>query len=339
MGPVYACVAVDVGGTHVRFGIGDESGGVHFIRKSIVRNYRDGLGPESVADRLTAQVAAYSRDMTDRLPSGSPLVLAFPGPVAGGRYILAAPTLMGAAEEMPDLYGRLAATTDRPVRILNDVSAAAWYYSAVLDADRILVVTVSSGIGAKLFDRHHALGVLDDRPYAGEIGHQVLDCDADAPRCDCGGRGHLGAMASGRGFERAARRRALVDPEQFAASACVLRFRAEACTLTNEDHLVRAIRDRDRWAMDVVRRGCRPLAQSLLSVVLAVGVERVVVIGGFAQQAGPVFLEILREEMRSGLRNGPLAPDPADLIVLGEPDEEACLRGAAVYAIQQGRVR
>ena len=68
--------------------------------------------------------------------------------------------------------------------------------------------TVSSGIGSKMFDRKSSQGVIDHLPYAGEIGHIVINDDAHAPVCDCGAKGHLQAIASGRGIERAARREA-----------------------------------------------------------------------------------------------------------------------------------
>lgn len=334
----YSCLACDLGGTHLRLGLGDESGAVHRVRKAKVRNFRDGHAPGVIADLLTDDIAVYHREVADLLPVDAPLVVAFPGPVEGRRRILAAPTLMGNTAELPDLHGRLTAALGRMVYIINDVSAAAWYLSTFLDADRFLVVTVSSGIGSKVFDRHHPLGVLDDRSYAGELGHLVFDIGDDAPWCDCGGRGHLGAVASGRGYELTARRQAHADPTSFRASACSRLFRVTADTLTNED-LVRAAYDGDTWSLEVIRRGCRFLAQSLLAAVLATGIERVIVIGGFALALGPVYLEILREEMRRGSSCGPLAPDPADLVMLGEPGEEACLRGAVVYAVQQARAR
>ena len=80
--------------------------------------------------------------------------------------------------------------------IVNDVTALlAPYMRDDAPYSKTMLITVSSGIGSKLFDP--VIGVLDDVGYAGEIGHSVADPSAEAVRCDCGGRGHL-AGARGR---------------------------------------------------------------------------------------------------------------------------------------------
>lgn len=116
------------------------------------------------------------------------------------------------------MAGELERVTRRPVVMLNDLSAAAWHLAESTPLNRFLVVTVSSGIGSKIFGRCHPLGVIDDLPYAGEIGHVVVDESSDTLVCDCGGRGHLGAIASGRGIERSARRQAALFPAAFERS-------------------------------------------------------------------------------------------------------------------------
>ena len=148
-----------------------------------------------------------------------------------------APTVAGSTAALPDLQSILVNRTGRAVHILNDISAAAWQVSTTLAAKRFMVVTVSSGIGSKIFDRSSSQGVLDDVPYAGEIGHLTVDEAPDAPRCDCGGSGHLGAIASGRGIERQARRLAQSDPA-FRQSVCALQLGGIPETLNNEEHLV-----------------------------------------------------------------------------------------------------
>jgi glucokinase len=240
-----------------------------------------------------------------------------------------APTVTGALRSMPDLRSAIAERTRREVHILNDISAAAWHLSRRMAARRFMVVTVSSGIGSKIFDRHHALGVIDDVPYAGEIGHIKVDERQDAPKCDCGGRGHLGAIASGRGILRFARRLAKTD-EEFNHSLCVTRFAGTAESLTNEQQLVPAARMGDPWALRVVREGTVPLARLLLQTVIAGGIESVVIIGGFALGLGEMYLAILRQEMWKRCDYRIMPEGLENLIVMG--DEDACLLGTAAYA-------
>jgi C7-cyclitol 7-kinase len=84
------------------------------------------------------------------------------------------------------------------VRVFNDVTAAGFRFVAE-DRDFALF-TLGSGIGLKVF--------IDGAPQVGphgqggELTHAVFDHSASAPLCDCGGRGHLGALASGRAWQR-----------------------------------------------------------------------------------------------------------------------------------------
>src|SRR5205085_10876403 len=146
---------------------------------------------------------------------------------------------------------------------------------------------------------HHPRGVLDEVVYAGEIGHAKVEHAADVPRCDCGGVGHLGGIASGRGIERYARLVAARDEKRFSASACAQRFGASADTLNNEHHLAPAAALGDAWALDVISQCTRPLARALVSTALAVGLEKVIIIGGFALQLGSVYLDVLRPLLKS----------------------------------------
>jgi glucokinase len=156
-----------------------------------------------------------------------------------------------------------------------------------------------------------------------------VDERPDAPNCDCGGRGHLGAIASGRGILRLARRLAKTD-EDFKHSLCVTRFAGSAESLTNEEHLGPAARMGDSWALRVVREGTVPLARLLLQSVIAGGIESVVIIGGFALGLGEMYCAILQEEMLRRCDYRIMPEGLNNLIVMG--DEDACLLGAAVYA-------
>jgi C7-cyclitol 7-kinase len=180
----------------------------------------------------------------------TPVIIGFPGPVDSDGRIVAAPTIVGRHDSIPDLLAAVSSATGRPTFLLNDMSAAAWGFSAKTDAHRFIIVTVSSGIGSKIFDR--TLGVIDHPSYAGEIGHVMVDSSPLALACDCGGRGHLGAIASGRGIERAARQKATRDPVSFRSSLCSSRFGATAKDLNNEAHLVPAACAGDVWARELI---------------------------------------------------------------------------------------
>jgi len=329
-------LAVDLGGTFLRCAVVSDSGSLSdVVTERIDRHSSD---PESLWRTLFDRVEAFAAASHAGLGPADPIAFAFPGPVADRSTIKAAPTVTGAATDMPDVVGILRDRTARPVYLLNDVSAAAWFYSNQVSANRFMVVTVSSGIGSKLFNRFDPAQVSDDWPYAGEIGHVVVDVSLDAPICDCGGRGHLGAIASGRGTENLARRMAHLNAAAFDKSLCVTSFGATQQDFTNEEHLVPAARTGDSWAWDVISTAQGPLAQVLAAVTVAASLESVLIIGGFAISLGDRYLACLREAVQrrtAGLIDIPIE----DVIRFGRAAGEACLRGAGYFAVSIARSR
>lgn len=329
-------VVFDLGGTHLRCGLGHDSGAVSHAAKQRIRTRADGHEPAAVWHDIVRSVSAYVAAMQHDAPPLAPVVLAFPGPITHGHRIVAAPTLVGPDHDIPDLAADLQRRTGRPVHLINDLSAAAWHVSRLVAAPRFIVVTVGSGVGSKVFDRRHPARVLDDQVYGGEIGHAKVDLSPDAVMCDCGGTGHLGAIASGRGIERAARRAAHRDPDGFRRSMPA-RLGATAACLTNEDHLVPAVLARDPWTCRLVRHCTRPMAQILLVAALASGLQKAVVVGGFALACGDVYREILQEAVLEACDYDVMRASVADLVELGDAREEAGLLGAAVYAAERLR--
>ncbi|MGA3009056.1 MAG: ROK family protein [Terracidiphilus sp.] len=308
----------DLGGTFLRCAV-TRGVSTHCILKQRIETFLDGLSPDEVASRIANRISDYVESFRDSVNKTDPMIVAFPGPVENGRVALSAPTLYGRTNgHLPDLAARLHDRTGRRVHMLNDVSAAAWGLSARTEAQRFLVVTVSSGIGSKLFDRTNPRGVLDDPSFAGEIGHFVVDPSPNALLCDCGGRGHLGAIASGRGVERMARQ-----------------IRKDE-SLTNERQIVPAILQGESWALEILGLSMQPLVHTLLGVTMAVGLDKVFIIGGFAQSVGLLYEKLLNDLVVANSRYGVLEERLNNFVELVSADEELCLSGAAYYAAGLG---
>ncbi len=328
--------AFDLGGTHIRGGISRPDGTIFNIKKERLRSFLDGDSTETIMDNAISYIAKFVSETEMSMSSNAPIVVAVPGPVQAGVRLLDAPTLIGQQGSIPDIKEELEARTRRRVILLNDISAATWYLSRVVADDRFLVVTVSSGIGSKIFDRNHPMGVLDNVEYAGEIGHLGVVYFPEKLRCDCGGWNHVGALSSGRGILRLIRLWADRDPITFRNSLVGKMSRGNPMRITNEDHVVPAIEARDPWTTERVGQATIPLAQAILTLWLGIGLTRIVVIGGFALAAGRAYLDILQAQLL-GLADYQLIRRYRDtLIVLGRTDEEACLLGAATYASRIG---
>jgi hypothetical protein len=65
---------------------------------------------------------------------------------------------------------------------------------------------------------------------------------------------------------------------------------------------------------------------------MALGLEGIFVIGGFAISIGLIYLEVLYRLLRARNDYSPLVISP-EMIKLGELGEHACLRGVAEYAL------
>jgi len=210
-------------------------------------------------------------------------VVAFPGPVIGN-VVRAAPTLWPGERFRPfSLRDRLEELwTTTPTVVLNDVSAAGYAYAA-RDGRDFCIVTVSSGIGHKVFIGGEPM--VGPSGAGGEIGHVSIHHDGETVVCDCGSIDHLGAISSGRGILRLVRDRAV---ESGFLSSRLGQTCGSPGGITNE-LIAQAFRARDPWTVSVVRTGIEPLGW-LLSLVRAVaGIERFIIVGGFADALGPDY--------------------------------------------------
>lgn len=316
-------LAADLGGTWLRTAVLHDEGALLGVRRRRLRTVFDGRPPADVWDDVVTGIGRAARSAAAR--DAERIAVAFPGPLCDGMP-LAAPTLTGADAVPRDLVARIEDACGRRVGLVNDVAAAAAFL-ATRTADRdFFVVTVSSGIGSRV---HRSRAAQARAAYDGEIGHLVVDERPGAPACDCGGRGHLGALASGRAVERRARIAAVDDPRGFAASACA-RAGATAQTLTNETHLVPAMLAGDAWSLGLLRAAVAPLARVALQTVVAAGLERIYVIGGFAVALGDVYRDALAAEIEDLLDSPATRCDARELVRVVDPGTEAALRGAAL---------
>lgn len=322
----FPCVVADIGGTTLRIGrLESPTSAVAAPRRVLT----DGLGrhpgagagelQRRVVDQLVDEIGGYlgSPDGTGARAVG----LSFAGPMTAGGVAIAAPTIWGGGGEPLRVGEVLECALGVPVVVANDITAAAWRY-ATTETEPFCLVTVSSGVGCKVF--RHGEVLIDDAGYGGEIGHWQADPGPDAPRCDCGGHGHLGAIASGRGVLAATRRAASLYPDRFAGSALSGAGRPDA--ITNEQ-VAAAIRQGDRFATGVLRAALRHLAAAIGALFAAIGIRRYLFIGGFATALGGRFIEVLGDEL---VRAGCFGLDAAAtraMLALGEPDDDHCLIG------------
>ncbi|MFE7076438.1 ROK family protein [Streptomyces sp. NPDC057620] len=332
-----AFTVVDLGGTTLRIGRYDDATGVvSAVRRVPTAGLAQhpGVPAADLQPKVVDQLSALAADAVERHGSAA-LGVAFAGPVTADGRVLAAPTVWGGGGAPLPLRQLLEDRLGLPVVVVNDLTAAVWRYVVDPDQQPFCLITVSSGIGCKVYRRGEVL--LDAEGHGGELGHWTCDPAPDAPLCDCGGRGHLGGIASGRGVLAAARRAAQADPGGYARSA--LARPAPDPARLDSPAFVAAVRAGDRFATAVLRGAVAHLASAVTAVFTSIGVRRYILMGGFALALGQHYVRLLGEELE---RLGCFGLDPAEIrrmVVLGAPDDDHGLVGAGRLLAARGAGR
>lgn len=207
-----------------------------------------------------------------------------------------------------------------PLTLENDANAGAWgefRFGAVSEVDHLLFLTLGTGIGGAMIS--HGLLLRGAQGSAGELGHVTLQ--PTGPRCACGNRGCLEALASGTAIRRRAREVAIEHP-----GSALGRLAAER-TVLGED-VSKLARKGDKAALSVLEESGRWLGIGLAGFVNIFNPE-VIAIGGGVMEAGELILEAAREEVQLRAR-----PPSRDLVEIKEATlgPKSGLLGAAVLA-------
>lgn len=262
-------VGIDVGGSKVALGVADEQGSLLATR----RLPAPGADPEAALAAIAAQARELLREIGTREVRA--VGIAAPGPLARREGRLLAPPNLPGWNGVP-LAERLSAELGAPAYLENDANAAAlaeWRFGAGRGVQRLVYLTMSTGVGAGL--------VLDGRLYrgrgdhAGELGHAPVEWDG-AP-CACGLRGCLEAYVGGRAWTRRLRE-ALPD----ASLAVTLAGGRDRVTPV---HAVAAAGQGDAPARAELARWVSYLARGLVLAAFAYAPDAIV-LGTIAAAAG-----------------------------------------------------
>ena len=275
-------LAVDIGGTKFAAGLVEPAGRV--LTWSQVPTP---TGLE--AEQLWRTLEALLEKILDGAGITSPQDLAGCGCGCGGPMEwpagVVSPLNIPAWRSFP-LRSRLAERLpDIPVRVHNDaicIVAAEHWRGAGRGRDNVMGMVVSTGVGGGL--------VLDGRLIegasgnAGHIGHVVVDPDT-GPKCACGGRGCLEAIARGPALVSWAQAEGW-RPDQVDATA------KELADDGAQGHPV---------GLAAMRRAGRALGIAIASATALCDLE-VVSVGGGLSQAGPLLFDPLEEALRAHAR-------------------------------------
>jgi glucokinase len=207
-----------------------------------------------------------------------------------------------------------------PLTVENDANAAAWgefRFGARRDVDHLVLVTLGTGVGGGVIS--HDVLLRGAQGSGGELGHVTIH--ATGPRCACGNRGCLEALASGTAISRRARELASEMPGSALGRLAVER------KILGED-VTKLAREGDELALSVLEEAGRWLGIGLAGFVNIFNPE-VIAVGGGVMAAGELILESAREEVRLRAR-----PPSRDLVEIMEATlgPESGVLGAAALA-------
>lgn len=299
----------DIGGTKTRAGVFDSRSSA-LVRSATAATPNHLDHPGASFEELRERLLAVMRGLASELLGNGTIEavnVAFAGPVDPAGCVLAAPTIWGSRQSAPLRLDRElhALWPQARVSLFNDVTAAGYRYRRGRDDD-FCIVTVSSGIGNKVFVQGKPL--LGKNGAGGELGHWRVDESPVAPICECGGRGHLGAVASGRAVLETAR---------------VIK----GAKLTSRE-LVAAFLREEPWAVRTIQHGAAPLGSALAAVHLALGIERFVLVGGFALALGERYRAQVAQAAQARAWTG--VADWNSRVELGVDDDLSGLIGAGL---------
>jgi glucokinase len=151
----------------------------------------------------------------------------------------------------------------------------------------MVYITISTGIGGGIIANGQLLHGI--RTSAGEIGHHTVL--PNGPRCGCGSRGCLEALASGTSIARRARE-ALAEGR----SSIMPSLAGGDPTLITTEIVVEAVRQGDGLAQQIWDQTIDYLATGIANVIVTLAPE-MVVIGGGVSEVGDLLFQPLRQAL------------------------------------------
>jgi glucokinase len=312
-------LGIDLGGTKILAGAFDSS--IRLLGSAKRPTLRE-VGPDGVTARIVETVTEALQTAGRSLHEVTGVGIGAPGPLDPDTGVVLTTPNLG-WENFP-LAAKLSEALGKPVFLDNDVKLAALgetRHGAAVGANSVVALWVGTGIGGGVLVGGrlvHGAG-----KNAAELGHMVVK--ANGPRCGCGVRGHLEALASRSSIERDLRE----------AVAWGTKSRLERLVKKNKtrqirsSELYRAYEKGDDLTRRLIHRAARYIGIGVGNMLNILSPERVVLGGGIFEAFGEDLLERIKTSARKNSFD--VAFDACE-IVIAKLGEEAGVIGAAELA-------
>lgn len=311
-------VGVDLGGTNIYAVVLDGDDEVRGRAKLRTPTSGDRTG---VVDVIDASVHAALDDAGIAVADLDAVGIGTPGVVMDGT--------VGGASNVPGFLERFSLSelvgekVDRPVRVTNDVTAAAigeHRLGAGRGTDDVLAVSVGTGVGGGI--------VIGGRPFegaaggAGEFGHMIVQRGGAV--CPCGRRGCVEAYAGRRAMTLAAERAVAAGRSTILFDVQREKDKARATSGVFREAYERG----DELVADLLDTAVEALAAGIASAVNLLDVDVVVLGGGLADKLGEPF----RSRIDAATRPLLFLQPPRIKVVAAQLGDEGGAIGVALLA-------
>jgi glucokinase len=216
----------------------------------------------------------------------------------------------------------LSAAVGWPVLVQNDVRVGG-YAEFRLGAGKghrdVIAAFVGTGIGGCLIRGGEI--ITGSTGNAGELGHMIVK--AGGPRCGCGARGCMEALASKTAIARRVEKAIRKGLPTLLAEKIARKGRLKS------GDLAEAVAAKDLVALKEVQRAAHFLGLGLGGLVNVFGPEIVIIGGGVAGALGDSYVDLVRRAARSQILSDPEETIPIERAALGD---DAGVLGAALLA-------
>jgi glucokinase len=186
-----------------------------------------------------------------------------------------------------NIRAELESATGLPAVVDNDANVAGLAEALLGDTlyREMVLITVGTGIGSGIVLGGHIY--RGPHGFGAELGHIVVD--PNGPRCGCGKRGCLEALASGTALTRTGREAAAADPD-----GLIARLARERGVAVTGQIVTEAAQQGDPRAVELFQTLARWLGIGIASVTTIFELDAVV-IGGGVVDTGDLLLTPARE--------------------------------------------
>ncbi|NOT61307.1 MAG: ROK family protein [Acidobacteria bacterium] len=318
-------IGIDLGGTNIKAALVNLDTGEITHATSIPTDAHEGH------DAVIARMAQLALDIIAQSGQQKPDIggigVGIPGLLDLEHGLtLFLPNLPGQWRSVP-IRAELSEQAGLPVAILNDARSATmgeWKFGAGRGVDSCALYTLGTGIGGGL--------ILNGELYlgiggaAGELGH--ISVDLNGPRCNCGSRGCIEAMASGPAIEAAG-----VKAVMQGATTRITAMCQDDLNLITPELVCQAALAGDDIAREIYETAGAAIGYGIANVIIALTPRRIIIGGGVAAAGDLIFAPIRRTVKERAV----LADPEAYEIVPATLGNNAGLMGAAVWAHQQAK--